>query len=142
MAYNQHATWGFHNMEKLSALLPLCEENPPGTDGGMHQSPVDSPKKQSVMQSFDVLFKVGWQKLLNNQVAVDLRHHEAWRSCGITVTMIGLLTAGPVVVGCLDVCQFEWPSAAPWPLKTQKHSHNIRDKDKYSPCKFLHKIKV
>ena len=52
-------------MEAFSALLALCEENPPVTGG--------FPSSRTVTRSFDVLFDLR----LNNRDAGDLRRHHA-----------------------------------------------------------------
>ena len=54
-------------MENISALLALCEGNPP----------VDSPQKRLVAHIVDVFFDVRLNKRLKNSgVAGDLRRHD------------------------------------------------------------------
>ena len=55
-------SWSRHQMEKKSALLALCEENQPATDG--------FPSQRPVTRSFDVFGINGWT---NNRDAGDLR---------------------------------------------------------------------
>ena len=68
-----------HDIEMLSALQALCEGN--------LRSSVDSLHKGPVMQSFDILFIVSQNKLLNKQL--DCQWIEIiWQSCKITVRFI------------------------------------------------------
>ena len=47
--WSSNSTWWRHQMETFSALLALCEGNPPVTVG--------FPSQRPVMRSFDVLFE-------------------------------------------------------------------------------------
>ena len=52
-------TWWRHQMEKFSALLALCEGNPPVTDG--------FPSQRPVTRSFDIFYDQRLNKLLSKQ---------------------------------------------------------------------------
>ena len=63
-------------METFSALLALCEDNPPLTG--------EFPSQRSVTQSFDVFFDLRLNKQFrNNRDAGDLRGHRV--HCDIAV---------------------------------------------------------
>ena len=53
------SSWWHHQMETFSALLALCEGNPPVIGGFLSQKPV--------MRSFDVFFDLGLKKRLSKQ---------------------------------------------------------------------------
>ena len=74
--------WWCCDMEMISALLALCEGNPPVTGG--------FPSQRAVMWSFDVFFDVRLSKLLmNSWAAGDLRCHMTlmWHYCYAFATM-------------------------------------------------------
>ena len=55
----QSCPWWHHDMEPFSALLGTCEE--------IHRPPVDSPHKEPVMRTFDILYYVRLNKYLDKQ---------------------------------------------------------------------------
>ena len=70
MNHTKQDTLGFADFMTLSALLPLCEENPPITVG--------SPRKGPVMWRFGILFDVNLNKMFNNSwITGHLRRHDA-----------------------------------------------------------------
>ena len=52
-------SWWRHQMETFSALLPLCERNPPVTGG--------FPSQRPVTRSFDIFFDLRVNKRLRKQ---------------------------------------------------------------------------
>ena len=63
-------SWWCHQMETFSALLALCEGNPPVTGG--------FPSQRPVARSVDVFFICAWTNgWVNNRDAGDLRRHRA-----------------------------------------------------------------
>ena len=65
-------TWWRHQMETFSALLALCEGNPPGTDGSSQPHP--HPQRPALLFYLICVWTNGWA---NNRDAVDLRRHRA-----------------------------------------------------------------
>ena len=68
--------WWRHQMEAFSALLALCERNPPVPGG--------SPSQRPVTQSFDVLFDVRLNKRLCKQSRrrwFETPSRSLWRHC-------------------------------------------------------------
>ena len=64
------SAWWRHQMETFSALLALCEGNPPVTGG--------FPSQRSATESFDVFFDLRLNKRLsNNRDTGDLRRHRS-----------------------------------------------------------------
>ena len=68
------STWWRHDIETLSPLLTLCE--------GMLRSPVDSPHKGPVVQSFGFFLVFILGKLLKKAVLPIIWH--TWCSCDVT----------------------------------------------------------
>ena len=56
-------------MEMLSALLAVCEGDPPVSSG--------FPSQKVSNRCYDVTFDVGMNTLLNKKYSCDLRHHDA-----------------------------------------------------------------
>ena len=72
---DQWLAWRHHELETISILLALCEGNLPVTGG--------FPSQRVIMWSFDVLFDVSLNKLLNKQSSC--RWSEMlWCSCDVT----------------------------------------------------------
>ena len=68
--------WWRHQMEILSALLVLCEWNPPATGG--------FPSQMPVTRSFDVFFRMRLNKRLNKQSmcwSFETLWRSLWRHC-------------------------------------------------------------
>ena len=65
-----HISWWRHQMEMCSALLALCEGNPPVTGGFPSQRPVT----RIFYVFFDLRGRNGWA---NNRDAADLSRHHA-----------------------------------------------------------------
>ena len=66
---DESLSWRCHGLEALSALLAFFKGKPPFTDylpfvRGIHRSPVDSPHKRPVMQTFNIFFVVSLNKRL------------------------------------------------------------------------------
>ena len=66
--WNNPRPWWRHQMETFSALLALCEGNPPAT--GV------IPLQRPATRSFNVVFMCAWTNCwTSNREAGDLRHH-------------------------------------------------------------------
>ena len=75
-------SWWRHQMETLSALLGLCEDNPPVTD--------EFPSQRPVTWGFDVFFDLRLNTQLSKHLRhSDLRHHRAHYEA--TVMMVARL---------------------------------------------------
>ena len=80
-------TWWYHGMEIIFALWVLCEENPTVVPGGF-------PHKKVLMQRFHLFCIICLNKMLNNGIADDLRHHPTyvtslkWQSVGQAIYFI------------------------------------------------------
>ena len=75
--------WWHNQMEIFSALLALCEENPPFT-GGFHSHTGGFHSQRPVTQSFDVFFDVRLNKRLSKQSTCwwfETAWHSLWRLC-------------------------------------------------------------
>ena len=68
-SYSPFHTWWRHQMETFSALLALCQWNPPVTG--------EFPSQRPVTRSFDVFFDLHLKKRLNKHWATDSRRHRA-----------------------------------------------------------------
>ena len=70
MHHTKQDTLSFADFMTLSALLVLCEENPPITVG--------SPRQGPVMWRFGILFDVNLNKMFNNSwITGHLRRRDA-----------------------------------------------------------------
>ena len=73
-------SWWCRQMETFSALLALCEGNPPVTGGFPSQRPV-------MMWSFDVFLSCTWTNgWTNNQDSGDVRSHQAHYGATVMVS--------------------------------------------------------
>ena len=69
-------SWWRHQMETFSALLALCEGNPPATGG--------FPSQRPVTRSFDVFFNLRLNKCLGKQSIrrrFETPSRSLWRDC-------------------------------------------------------------
>ena len=97
-------TYSFiYQMKIFSALLALCEGNPPVTDV-YHRSPMDAPNKGqwhgALMFSLICACANGWA---NNRGAGDLRRHRAHDDVTVINTFFILLTLTIFTGQCLQI---------------------------------------
>ena len=80
-----HCQWWRHQMKTFSALLALCEGNPPVTGG--------FPSQRPVTRSFDVFFHLHMDKRLNKQSRrrwFETASSSLWRHCHAEMTKISM----------------------------------------------------
>ena len=83
---NAITSWWRHQMKTFSALLALCEGNPPVTDG--------FPSQRPVKRSFDIFFDVCPNKRLRKQSicgSFGTPLCSLWRHCEIIVIPLRIL---------------------------------------------------
>ena len=79
------AAWWRHHLETFSALLALCEGNPPGT-GGL-------PSQRLVTRSFDFFFDKRLNKPFSKQSRrrwFETSSSWLWRHCSVGVTLLSI----------------------------------------------------
>ena len=107
--YICYVTWWYHDMETLSALLVLCEGNPPMTGGRF-------PHKGPVMQRFSIVFVycLNKQSIKQSSFPGDLRchdvtflsHNSLWTADKISVFIRKLLHVQVEILYIINYSQY------------------------------------
>ena len=95
--------WWRHQIEIFSALLALCENNPPVTDR--------FPSHRPVTRSFDVFFICAW---VNNRDAGGLRRHRSHYDVTVMTAYLRWLLPNAI--------QWIWPTKQRFPKRRHRQT--------------------